>query len=430
MKDLLESQSRRSFRAVWVPLALLASGLAINCSSSDNTTPLPGGNAGAQNTAGAQSMAGASTTAGAAGAAGTSTAGSGGASACFPESYVRCGTDCSDLTSDAAHCGACATACEATQVCNASKCGASPTALVPAAAGCGALRLVLSGTTLYWTDEMHGTVKSIPAAGGTATSIVSGETKPTQLKVAGTNVYWIGGDKKLIRKAPVAGGAATTVATSTDAIGGLTLTADGMTLFYSAGTKIYQVSASANNMPGTVVGEEGNLGIPGPLAYDDTTKKLAYPTSVNGDVDVITIGATSALCSSEDSATPSKNCIRVARSQGSLNYENTYIIGGNAYWVDGSSVKLASISDATAGNLTVASSGDGSLTAFGINGMNAYFADNLGTVFTSGIAADSDAAKKKLVRGQMGVTSIIGDGTKAYWAGADCAIMQVAVAAP
>lgn len=431
MNGTTKLATRSYFRAGLVPLALLGAGLAINCSSSDNTTGVPSNTAGTNATAGSTNTAGANTGAGAGGgsAAGSGGQSTGGAAACtFPAGSTRCGENCVTTSNDPDFCGSCTTKCDAVQVCSESKCSASPTALVPAAAGCGALRLILSGANIVYSDEMHGTISSVPTAGGAATKLVSGEMAPTYLKLGGTNLFWIAKGTKQIRKAPLAGGAATTVSTATDELGGLTVSADGATVFYSAGTKLYKVSATANNVAGTLIGAEDNGGFPQALAYDAASKKLGFPTELNYDVDVITIvDNDSALCVSTDEGKMQKNCQRVARSQGSVNAENAYIIDNKMYWAGGAAVRSNSLTDATANNETVANSGDGNVQAFSINGMNVYFADDKGSVYVAPLTGGTDTTTKKIVRAQTGVTSIVGDGTKAYWAGGDCSIQQLAL---
>jgi hypothetical protein len=50
--------------------------------------------------------------------------------------------------------------------------------------------LVLSGSTLYWTDFASQTVSSMSTAGGSATTIASGEAGPVLVTVDSVNVYW------------------------------------------------------------------------------------------------------------------------------------------------------------------------------------------------------------------------------------------------
>ena len=95
------------------------------------------------------------------------------------------------------------------------------------------------------------------------------------------------------------------------------------------------------------------------------------------------------------------------------------------YWVDGSQVHS---NDATkndgGGNATVAST-DAGLSAFTVTGNTTYFADksDVGQIFKSNVAPNS--TPQLIARKQVGVTSIAGDATHAYWANGDCSIMSL-----
>jgi hypothetical protein len=464
---------------IFLPGLVLASGLVLNCSSSSGApTPLPPstvtpgagsgatgvGGAGTSATAGSPDGGGSPGTAGSvgsAGSAGSGPAGSGGATCamgiagtgvaknaagkcvpgalahddmlcyCQPTTLTQYADGCFDPQTDPDHCGTtCATKCGATQVCSAGKCGVTPTTLVPAAAGCKAIRLALSGTTLYWTDTMHGTVKSIATtAGATAKTISSTELAPTLIIANGMNVFWLAtGGKNAIMKS-VAGAAPTAVytATTTDPINGFTVSADGNTVYFTLGTKlgagmgagISKIAATGGTV--TEVGHEDS-GIPHALAVDGMN--IGYPTDVNGDVDVMTMGAAPAVCASPDSTTAmNSNCNRVARSQGSLNFEAMLLSGGNAYWGNQSQIQMAAIADPNGVDSTVASADPSasSLPAISFNNGSVFFGDDVGFIYKAPLM--KNATVTEIARAQMGTTSVVGDDANAYWATGDCAIM-------
>ncbi len=448
MNGTSKLEPRRTWQAGL--LALLVGGLAVNCSSkSDNSTMLNigGGSLGGAANGGASGAA----------TAGASTGGSGGASTgmppsasgmcvtsatkhadglcyCQPSTLTYCSDACTDPQIDPDHCGNCTTKCGDTQGCSAGKCGTAPTALVPAAAGCGAIRLIIAGDTVYWTDETKGTVSSIPLAGGTAKVIATGEMTPTTLAVSGTNVYWLATGSKSIRKKAtdgsgtasdvVASSIVTTACTGVDAakncgLGGFTVTATG-DVYYAIYTNIYKLTGGTGTA--VKIGHEDS-GIPRAIAVEGAL--IGYPTDTNQDVDVISeVMGTDAYCKTEVN-TDNTNCVRIARSQGSLFYDNVYLVNKVLYWVDGAQVHSNSATDNTTGNKTITSA-DASLAGFALAGTNAVFADtsDAGLIYKAPLVPPEGATDTKvlLARKQVGVTSVAADATHAVWANADCSI--------
>ncbi len=444
---------------IWMPGALLACGILINCSDKSGApTPVTGtpgatGVSGAADTAGmSATIGGSGAAAGGAGTSGGSAAGGSGAIAtgkapgpdgkcvvgafkhmddmlcyCQPTSLTYCSDGCFDPQVDADHCGACATNCGATQVCNAAKCSAALTTLVPAAAGCGALHLALNGTTLYWTDTMHGSVQSLTLGAAAAAKAISTTQKaPTLIIASAGSVFWLTKDTKNAIMRSVAGAAPTVVYTADGAINGFTVSSDGNTVYFATGTKISKVAATGGTT--TEVGHEDS-GIPHALSVDEAAHLIGYPTDENGDVDIMTmVDGTPAVCASDDSATAvNKNCVRVARSQGSLNFDAMLLTGGKAYWSNQAQVLTAGASDTTGVNSTVASGSAAAskLPAVSFGAGTVFFADDSGLIAKAPLMAS--AAVTELARAQPGTTSVVGDASHAYWATGDCAIKSVAL---
>jgi hypothetical protein len=419
---------------------LLASALISACSSSSpNPLPSPG-------TSG-------SATGGSAGAGGSATAGGGAGSSaggamgipqvngacpsrsvkhpdglcyCLPATLSACANGCGDFQVDPDHCGDCNTKCGASQACSAGKCSVAPTTLVPAAAGCGAMHLAVAGGTLYWTDKMHGTLSSVSTkAGGAPMMLVQNQMAPTLLSVHGTSLYWLATGSKSVMTATTAGATPMAVATSpTDDIGGFTLSEDGASLYFSAGTKVSKTTAAPAGTPSEVGHEDS--GIPKALAVAGNL--IAYPADMNGDVDVMTVvPGTPSVCASPDSTVAvNMSCARLARSQGGINLENIFIVGDGVYWANDLQISTSSATMSKGVNDTVAMSPSNTatkITAFTISNSVVYFTDDSGSVYKAPLMLGG--AITTLARAQMSPSSIVADDANVYWATSDCAIMSL-----
>jgi hypothetical protein len=246
---------------------------------------------------------------------------------------------------------------------------------------------------------------------------------PTLLSVTATDVFWLASGAKAVMSAPLAGGGnpTTVVMPQTDAIGGFTLSEDGKTVYFAAGKVVSKV-ASTGGTP-TEVGHEDS-GIPKALAVSGTF--VGYPTDINGDVDVMKITGTPSVCASEDAMVPNKDCARLARSQGSLNFDTIYIIGDNAYWANQTSIYTSSASMPSGFNDTITQATSptaGGITAFTINKNVVYLADDSGYIYSAPLMLMSEA--KTLARGQTKPTSMAADDANVYWANGDCSIVSL-----
>jgi hypothetical protein len=423
---------------------LLVSGVVTACSSTNEPIKAGPSSAGAASTTG-----GSAATAGSTATGGTGGATAGGAGTSFPPVNDKCGANttkrnglcycqpatlsacadgCGDFQTDADHCGNCETKCAATQACRAGKCTTTPTAVVPAIAGCGSIKLAVAGGTLYFTDKMHGSVQSVATTGGTVKALVPGQMSPTQIAVNGEALYWLASGTKQVMTSTLAGATPTEVVKSAAAdIGGFTFSEDGKTLYFSAGTKVSKISATPGTTAAVEVGHEES-GIPHALAVSG--KLVAYPADLNGDVDIMTmVEGTPSICASPDSMVEKNtSCARVARSQGGLYLDAVYIVGDNAYWLNGPQVVTspANIPDgASSTNNTVATASNPNAlagTAMAIVKDQVYFSDDTGSIYAAALKVNADVAT--IARGQMSPTSITADDANVYWANADCSIMS------
>jgi hypothetical protein len=349
-----------------------------------------------------------------------------------------CADACTDLTVDDANCGACGHACGPTSTCNAGQCGPAVANVVPASPGCGALDITVVGSTLYYTDAGHGTVNSVPTAGGATTVIASAESTPGLIAVSGSTVFWV--DTALlgcnaptmtaaIRKATFPGGALTTLVTETNDTGGirgLTLSVDGTTVYYSAGTKVRMVPAAGG--AAADVGVEPSGGIPTALALDGD--QIATPTDLNGDVDVMTVApgtvASCGMANQFGDLVNVVNCSRLARSQGGLLltailYRNSRVIWAN----DGNIVYNDATPDAGQDNQEITTTPfGGPITALIATPTSFYFSeDDTGDGSGARIektAVQANSTAVRLVRGQSRPVSMAVDSARVYWSTSAC----------
>lgn len=396
-----------------------------------------------------------------------------GVCACQPDTPTVCDEMCTSTVTDDSNCGMCDKACAATATCNGSTCGPAAKNLLPAIAGCTlpatsagvAMNIAVSGGKVYYTDNLNGTVGSVPVAGGTATPVVSGEKAPGQIAIAGGNTaVWISvtasssvtGDggatitttTAALRKAALPTGPASTIVTETNTNGGIqafTLSSDGQTIYYSSDTNVKSIPL-AGAASGTIVAMEQLNGVPTALGLSEDGKTIAYVTMLNGDVDVVTLGtsaastngnmcpANTACCGMHDPADPSgeallnTNCTRVGRSQGAPYFGAVILKNGIAYWGNDTAIHAnAATPGAAQANVQVATTNGGGITAFGGTASNIYFGDTVDMwlfkdTYTlppsdGGTKADST----RISRAQV-ATSLAFDATSIYWSTASCAI--------
>jgi hypothetical protein len=369
---------------------------------------------------------------------------------------------CIDSTTDPNNCGVCGTKCDPTVACIAGKCGKAPSALVAAATGCKSIHLVYDGGKIYWTDEGHGTVKSIATtAGATATSLATGEMGPAMLLVNNGTVYWIDNGNGSIRSVAAGGGTATTLVAMPPAQGttppcdtgcmsayvdenkgihGLTFSPDGNTLFFSAGTDVFKVAKTGGAVTNVGYSEGPRHGIPGALAVD--AKYAYYPTGVNGNVEILPI---TMACDVAEATSTEPTCpLRQARSQTPLVLDTIYLRGDKLYWGVGQAIRVGSIGAKLDAGLSGVDGTDyspainaGNITGFALGTTNAYFGEfpaaqgnpEDGLIERAGNPPYTGANPPNAVviaRKQPNPTSFAVDGTNVFWTTSDCDIEMIA----
>jgi hypothetical protein len=361
--------------------------------------------------------------------------GSGGGQSC-PLAF--CDNACTDLMADDANCGACGTACPATSTCVGGQCSLVVRSVASAAPGCGALTLAFADTTLYYTDSGHGTVNSVvPSVDGPPLVIASGEASPGAIVASGSTLFWIDSvvvvgcssptTNGTIRTISLPDGAPTTLVSevnTTGGIGGLALSADGRTVYYSAGQKIRKISGAggaavdvAQELPGDMAGA---------LAVDGDA--IAYVSSVFGDIDVVTpVPGTIASCGESEQfgmLTGQVDCEPVAQSQGPPLLTTILFRDGIVYWASSNVIESGSRPDTGLEMEIAPSVSGGAITTLTGSPTAIYFGeDDTGSgAYLERVGLDFSVLPVPLARGQASVLSIAVGPTRVYWSTSACVI--------
>jgi hypothetical protein len=345
----------------------------------------------------------------------------GGACMCQAGVPCVCNGACTDPMVDDDNCGVCGNRCGPTSTCNNGVCGPPVANVLPARPSCGVLDVAVSGGAIFWTDQGHGLVQTTPETGSGITTIASSETTPARVAVVGKTIFWTASSSHVIRR--WVGGLATNVVVSPNVIGGFVASPDATTVFFSLGTTVLRVPAAGGSP--VVVAREEKGGLPRALALSGNT--IAYPTDLNGDVDLVTlVDGVVASCGNEDvnGNLVMLNCARLARSQGELFMEAILAPPGRVIWGDGPNVKAEdAMSNGTFDSISMTND---TITGLAMTASNVYFADGdptmrtLGVVYKSAITKDQVAIR--LARGQTHPRSLATGATKVYWSTDDCTI--------
>jgi hypothetical protein len=365
---------------------------------------------------------------------------------CSSWTPTACDGACVNTMRDAANCGACGRGCGPTSTCIAGACGPPVTNVVPPAPGCGSLNLATNGRALFWTDQGHGTVRSQPLDGCEATTIVSGEASPTLLtadgatlawvtssstKAAGSNVYDATTTTATLRALALPGGAPRDLVTETNTTGGivgLVLSADGRTLYYSAGPRVRAVPVAGG--AAFDVGHE-EAGIPTALARDGDM--IAYVAALDdNDIDTITVkDGVVASCGRADAAgnVPMTNCVRSRGCNPEAFLGGLVLHDQRVYWIDGMNVEGFPLTAATPASKDIIATGDsqgGAPSGFAGGPDYIYFAaGDASDAVINRTAYASGSTAVSIARGQRVPSSLVVAGSALYWATADCAINSV-----
>ena len=328
---------------------------------------------------------------------------------------------CVALDSDPTSCGRCGVACEPQAACAAGVCAEPPVELM-AAKGCGDVRLALDGSSLFWTEQASGRVRSIALEGGPITEVASEQLAPRQLAVDAGGVYWVNqGDgttgSSSVMKAPLPLAAppfALVSAPATDPITGVALESDK--LYYGLGHDVHAISTDENADGDVIVGVA--------FARNDTREPDGVPDALSvHDGRVYWIVTDVGSVESDDILPGSDGLPRIAH--GAQMWPNDLGFAGAYVYYTAFESLFAAKADSPA--VAVASSNDYSpLSAFAVNAENGYFADQGGHISRHGVGLPlaptfEPTPSAQLVRGQGNVTAVVLDAKHVYWASVDAA---------
>jgi hypothetical protein len=181
---------------------------------------------------------------------------------------TSCGGVCVQTRTDMNNCGGCGIVCTATPpstaVCAIGKCIVT---LATASTSAGSeLALAVHGSDVFYAQQTAGTISRVPTAGGTPTTIVTGQTQPHSLVADSTSVYWAVNGTNAIWKAQHDGGAPTKVTSSGQVVD---LAIDSTTVYYTTGFG-YVMSAPLTGGTSKTVSQTNGVNYAGHVAVDST----------------------------------------------------------------------------------------------------------------------------------------------------------------
>lgn len=306
--------------------------------------------------------------------------------------------------------------------------------LLASASPCQGLDLVVSGDTLYWTEEATGLVRSVPTSGGAPTTIASGQVAPGALAVDGTSIYWVSGDRyQDIMKRSLACAAPSVFVPSEmlpDPLGrenqvNALLAANGW-LYFSRYIYTYKVMTDGSGPP-IPIGEspDSDRGSAGAFALSGTYlyQVELYHSAVSRErID----GKQNGLL--EDGLTKQPLAPdRIATSQQELVTDAIAVVDDHVGWAAADSLwrKPGNTLDKDPANppiLIAQSSGGHDITGFAVSGTTVYFGE-----YSANTVQAVDfygGAPRTVATGQSAPGQFAVDDKNVYWRTIDCQIVK------
>jgi hypothetical protein len=325
--------------------------------------------------------------------------------------------------------------------------GGAPTELARAP-GCGSINLVVANDNVYWTEMATGLVKSVPACGGTITTIAKGQTSPGALAVDETRIFWVSG--KTIMKKTLMGGAATTFVSAKTTTEGLkgendinALLIDRGFLLFGRFTDALKVPVEGGATP-EVIGRSpmSDMGMPAAFAVDDThlyQTEIFHVAVTRETLDGNQIGLLEDMTTLEPLAPD-----RIAISQDGILLDAIAVVNGDVIWARRNRIK-SSLVGVVGGDQSVAiaeissfppDAHDPHITGFVVSDRTIYlgesFDDDIRRVLLLSSSPDPAATDGGIpeptiiATGQSAPSQFAADANAIYWRTADCKIMRLA----
>lgn len=253
--------------------------------------------------------------------------------------------------------------------------------------------ITVDATSVYWTDTALQTLKSIPVAGGTATTLATNLVQPYYLAHDDASVYW-GLDQDILAKIPLAGGTPVQLQMSDGALN-TALTLDATHVFHTEDYTVPQdcsivVVPKAGGTPVTLA-SGGSWNHPTGMAVAGAT--VFFGVASPGAILTVPVagGATSTLVSGIAPYAMAADAT-------------------NVYWLDGSR-NVMKVAQTGGTPVSLATSGNG--LAIVVDGSYVYWsASSPNAIYKAPIAGGPTVT---LASGLPLVNGIAVDATHVYW---------------